>query len=157
LTPAKETYAVAWPKTLAAKPLVGTVTPKELKSEPIAWLKEFAVPADLAADGVRVVVERSVANGRTARLPHWAAYPEYQEEEAAIRGATEAIGALRGGGAEELGMALFKARQAGQKAPTFPPLQFVLAELQARKEQPEQAEKGFQSAVRADAGRTDVS
>lgn len=156
LTAEEETYATAWPGAIKVTPLAGSVGPREYKAEPIAALKEFAVPAAVSPDAVRTALAHSIKAGRTTRLAHWATLPAYKTE-AAVAEATAAIKALSGGPNTELGVALYKVRTAAAKYPDHVPLQYFLAEMQRHKDQKDLAEDGFLKVVRADAGRTDVT
>ena len=156
LTKDEEKYAAAWPETIKVTPLVGSARPAVVKTEAIASLSQFAVPAAVTPDAVRAVLDQSIKNGRTTRLAHWAAHPAYQTE-AAVAEAAAAIKALTGGASADLGVALYKVRQAAQKYPGHAPLQFFLAEIQSRKDQKDLAAEGFLKVVRADAGQTDVT
>lgn len=138
-------------------PLVGEDKLLTAVAEPIASLKAFAVPAEVTADDVRKVLERVAVSKRTGSPTHWAAHPNHAKDDAAIALVSEAIGALRGGDGETIGVALYKLKKANAAKPNVAPIQCFLAEIQARKNMNEEAAAGFAAAVRSDAGQTDLT
>ncbi|WP_439625022.1 trypsin-like peptidase domain-containing protein [Gemmata sp.] len=156
LTKDEEAVAAKWPDALEPAPLVGLDKPRPA-AEPLASLEAFAVPAEVTPELVRKRLDRSIEHGRVVRPAHWAAHPSYAKERAAVGEAAGAIQALRTGTAEKLGVALYKLKQADKATPNFPPLLFFKAEVQSLRDLKEEAEQGFQSAARLDAGQTDVT
>ncbi|MBA4191655.1 MAG: hypothetical protein C0467_27055 [Planctomycetaceae bacterium] len=138
-------------------PLIGGNKLTTAVASPIDSLKTFAVPAEVTPEVIRQVITRVTKFGRSERPTHWAAHPTHAKDDATIALVSEAIKALRSGSAEVLGIALYKLKKANTTTPNVPPIQFFLAELQARKDMAEDAEAGFIAAIRGDAGQTDIT
>lgn len=155
LAPAEEKVAAGWTEKLKPTPLVGGDAVANAVG-PITSLTRFAIPEKVTAEAVKVALSRAIEKGRSGRPIHWANHPPYVVDATVVPTVGEAIAALRGGARDQQGIALFKLRKLNEKRPGLPPVQFFLAELQARKEMPE-AEAGFVQAIRGDAGQTDIS
>lgn len=153
LTREEEKIGADWPTKI-------TVTPMAVTKRPAAAIPElanFSVPEAATVETVRKALDRAEKKGRTVVLTHWANHPDYEKNKQATDDIANAIQALRGNKAEDMGIALIRLQRADKATPNHPPLLFFIGELNSRRGKKDEAEKFFLSAVRGDLGRSDVT
>jgi S1-C subfamily serine protease/Tfp pilus assembly protein PilF len=154
LTAAETARAGSWWKNVKVPPLISQGAVGGDRYEPVESLRTFELKVPSRKE-LAAALEQAASKGRVDRPGRSLVYPLYVKDPEHRKAALGILGRLRE--KQDGGIIVFNARKALKTHPDSVLLRYFLGVALKRTDQGEEAEKEFLAALRADAGRTELS